>query len=119
MHTQFEKNAERLRRKETIRKRVKGTQERPRLTIFRSLQHISAQIINDDKGETLLSVSTTQKDIGLKGKNLDVASKVGEMIAQKALEKGIKKVVFDRSGYLYHGRVKALADGARKAGLEF
>ncbi len=119
MYTQFEKNAERLRRKETIRKRVKGTQERPRLTIFRSLQHISVQIINDDKGETLLSVSTAQKDIGLKGKTLDVASRVGEMIAQKALEKGIKKVVFDRSGYLYHGRVKALADGARKAGLEF
>lgn len=119
MYTHFNKNAERIRRKETIRKRIVGSQGRPRLTIFRSLKHISVQIINDENGETLLSVSTNQKEFNLKGKNLEIAAKVGELIAHKALEKGIKKIVFDRSGYLYHGRVKALADGARKAGLEF
>ncbi len=117
MYEPINKNAERLRRKETIRKKVHGTSDRPRLAVFRSLKHISVQIINDDEGRTLVMVSS--KNEGLKGKNIQVAEKIGAITGQRALEAGSKKVVFDRSGYIYHGKVKALADSARKAGLEF
>jgi len=115
---QYNRNRERLRRKKTIRKKISGTSERPRLTIFRSLKHISTQIIDDAEGKTLVSASTMQ-DIDASGKNVDSAKKVGKIIAEKALSAGIKAVVFDRSGYLYHGRVKAFADSAREAGLKF
>lgn len=118
MIVSFERNKERLRRKRTIRKKVNGTPDKPRLTIFRSLKHISSQVIDDTKGVTIVSASTMQsKDI--KGSNVDSAKKIGTLIAEKAIEAGIKEVVFDRSGYLYHGRVKAFADAARKAGLKF
>ncbi|HOR46901.1 MAG TPA: 50S ribosomal protein L18 [Caldisericia bacterium] len=117
MYEPINKNAERLRRKATIRKKVHGTSNRPRLAVFKSLKHIAVQIINDDEGKTLVMVSS--KNEGLKGKNIQVAEKVGTIIGQRALEAGIKQVVFDRSGYIYHGKVKALADSARKTGLEF
>lgn len=111
----------RQRRHERIRKRVTGTTERPRLSVYRSLNHIYAQIIDDTKGQTLVSVSSVAdefKDLKARG-NVAAAKRAGEVIGKLALGKGIKKVVFDRSGYLYHGRVKALADAAREAGLEF
>ncbi len=112
----------RNRRHKRIRKQVQGTSERPRLSVYRSLSHMYAQIIDDTKGNTIVAVSTVDKDFksekGHKG-NVSTAKKVGQLVAKKALEKGLKKVVFDRGGYLYHGRVKALADGAREAGLEF
>lgn len=112
----------RIRRHKRIRKKVFGTAERPRLSVHRSLSHIYAQIIDDTRGNTLVAASTLDKDFvsekGHRG-NVNMAKKVGELIAKRAIEKGFKKVVFDRSGYLYHGRIKALADGARKAGLEF
>lgn len=112
----------RLKRKKRVRSRIKGTEDRPRLNVFRSLKHIYAQIILDTKGETLASASTLSPE--LKGTlkysgNVEAAKKVGELIAKKCLEKGIKKVVFDRNGYLYHGRVKALAEAARSSGLIF
>jgi large subunit ribosomal protein L18 len=112
----------RIRRHERIRKEVSGTPERPRLSVYRSLNHMYAQIIDDSRGNTLVAASTLDKDLsgekGHKG-NMNMAKKVGALIAKRALEKGLKKVVFDRGGYLYHGRVKALAEGAREAGLEF
>lgn len=112
----------RVRRHSRIRKKVFGTAERPRLSVYRSLNHIYAQIIDDSNGNTIVASSTLDKDFsagkGHKG-NVSTAKKVGELIAKKAISKGLKKVVFDRSGYLYHGRVKALAEGAREAGLEF
>lgn len=112
----------RLKRKERVRKKVAGTSERPRLCVFRSASHIYAQVVNDQNGKTLVEASTVSPD--LKGEirhggNVASAQKVGELVAKKALAKDIKKVVFDRGGYLYHGRVKALADAARSAGLEF
>ena len=101
-----------------IRRKVKGDTERPRLAIYRSLNHIYAQVIDDRLGKTLVSASTTEKDLrGGGGGNLDAARRVGQMIAERAIAKGIEQVVFDRGGYLYHGRVKALADAARAAGL--
>jgi len=101
-----------------IRRKVKGSNERPRLTIYRSLNHIYAQVIDDLSGVTLVSASTTEKDLrGSSGGNLDAAKRVGATIAERALAKGIEQVVFDRGGYLYHGRVKALTDAARAAGL--
>lgn len=111
----------RKRRHERIRKSVSGSSERPRLSVYRSLNHIYAQIIDDTKGSTIVSASTLDKELGRgkqKGKT-ETSKKVGDLIARRAIDKGIKKVVFDRSGYLYHGRIKALADGAREAGLEF
>ncbi len=96
--------------------------ERPRLSVFRSLNHIYAQVIDDEKGHTLVSASTLDKDFSqsdLKNSSKAAAEAVGKMIGKKALEKGIDKVVFDRNGFLYHGRVKALSDGAREAGLKF
>jgi len=113
----------RIRRKKRVRKKVFGTQERPRLSVYRSLKHIYAQIIDDTKGHTLVACSTLSPELReeLKGKtkNKEAAKKVGLLLAKKALEKGIKKVVFDRGYYKYHGRVKALAEGAREGGLEF
>src|SRR5215510_1576257 len=101
-----------------IRRKVKGSTERPRLAIYRSLNHIYAQVIDDLQGKTLVSASTTEKDLrGNSGGNLDAARRVGQAIAERALAKGIEQVVFDRGGYLYHGRVKALTDAARAAGL--
>lgn len=101
-----------------IRRKVKGDTERPRLAIYRSLNHIYAQVIDDARGQTLASASTTEKDLrGNTGGNLDAARRVGQVIAERALAKGIEQVVFDRGGYLYHGRVKALTDAARAAGL--
>ena len=101
-----------------IRKKVCGTGERPRLAVFRSLNHIYAQVIDDRNGKTLVSASTTEKDLrGASGGNLDAARRIGTTIAERAIAKGIEQVVFDRGGYLYHGRVKALTDAARAAGL--
>ena len=101
-----------------IRRKVKGNTERPRLAIYRSLNHIHAQVIDDRKGETLVSASTTEKDLrGGSGGNLDAARRIGQTIAERALARGIESVVFDRGGYLYHGRIKALTDAARAAGL--
>ena len=102
-----------------IRSRVAGTQERPRLAVFRSVNHIYAQVIDDQQGHTLVAASTTEKDLHGKGGNVEGAKLIGKAVAERAKEKGITKVVFDRGGYLYHGRVKALADAARAAGLEF
>jgi large subunit ribosomal protein L18 len=116
------KKLARLKRKKRVRSNLKGTLEKPRLNVFRSLKHIYAQAIVDTTGETLLSASTMSPEI--KGTfrypgNVESAKKVGELIAKKCLEKGIQKVVFDRNGYLYHGRVKALAEAARTSGLIF
>lgn len=102
-----------------IRRRVAGTPERPRLAIFRSVNHIYAQVIDDQQGRTLASAGSTEKDLRGKGGNVEGAKLIGAAVAQRAKEKGISKVVFDRGGYLYHGRIKALADAARAAGLEF
>jgi len=101
-----------------IRRKVKGSGERPRLAIYRSLSHIYAQVIDDQTGQTLVSAATTEKELREKtGGNVDAARRVGKTIAERALAKGIEEVVFDRGGYLYHGRVKALTDAAREAGL--
>lgn len=116
------RNESRLRRHLRVRKKITGTQERPRLNVFRSGKHIYAQIIDDQKGVTIVSASTVDKQLRgdiANGGNVEAAQKVGAAIAKRAQEKGITKVVFDRGGYLYHGRVKALADAAREAGLEF
>jgi large subunit ribosomal protein L18 len=102
-----------------IRSKLAGTQERPRLAIFRSVNHIYAQVIDDGQGHTLAAAASTEKDLRGKGGNLEGAKLIGKTVADRAKEKGITKVVFDRGGYLYHGRVKALADAAREAGLEF
>jgi large subunit ribosomal protein L18 len=112
------KNEIRLRVHERIRARVKGTPERPRLAVFRSLKHIYAQVIDDVKGHTLVAASSSEEK-GKSGGNLAGAKAIGQLVAERAKEKGIKAVVFDRGGYQYHGRVKALADAARTAGLEF
>ena len=114
-------NKARLRRHTRVRKTVFGTAERPRLNVYRSLKNIYAQIIDDEAGITLVSASSL--DEALKaidyGGNKDAAKEVGKLVAKKAMEKGINKVVFDRGGYLYHGRVQELAEGAREGGLEF
>lgn len=102
-----------------IRSRVAGTSERPRLAVFRSVNHIYAQVIDDGQGHTLVAAASTEKDLRGKGGNVEGAKLIGKAVAERAKEKGISKVVFDRGGYLYHGRVKALADAARQAGLEF
>ena len=102
-----------------IRKKIAGTSERPRLAIFRSVNHIYAQVIDDSKGVTLVSASTTESAFDKKGGNATAAKEVGKLIAERAKEKGVNRVVFDRGGYIYHGRVKSLAEAAREAGLEF
>ena len=116
------KDQTRRRIHQRMRNRLEGSQERPRLNVYRSLNHIYAQVIDDGSGVTLVSASTVQgrtKGEKRTGGNVASAKEVGKAIAQRAQEKGIKKVVFDRGGYLYHGRIKALADAAREAGLEF
>jgi large subunit ribosomal protein L18 len=113
------KNEIRLRIHKRIRRKVAGTPERPRLAIFRSVNHIYAQLIDDQQGNTVAAAGSTEKDIRGKGGNVEGAKLIGKKVAERAKEKGITKVVFDRGGYLYHGRVKALADAAREAGLEF
>lgn len=119
----LKKRLARLRRKKRVRKKVYGTSERPRLVVYRSLKHIYAQIVNDEEHRTLLTVSDLSPEVrsqikeGMK--KVDKSVLVGEVVAKRALEKGITRVVFDRNGYRYHGRVKALADAARKGGLEF
>src|SRR6266545_4941441 len=101
-----------------IRRKVRGTTARPRLAVYRSLNHIYAQIVDDDKAQTLASASTTEKELrGSTGGNVEAAKRVGKAIAERALAVGIDRVVFDRGGYLYHGRVRALTDAARAAGL--
>ena len=103
-----------------IRKKISGTTERPRLAVFRSLNHIYAQVIDDSKGETLVAASTTESEFrGKSGGNVEAAKAIGKLIADRAKEKGISRVVFDRGGYIYHGRVLTLAQAAREAGLEF
>ena len=102
-----------------IRKKITGTAERPRLAIFRSVNHIYAQVIDDVKGVTLASASTTESAFDKTGGNVAAAKEVGKLIAERAKDKGVTKVVFDRGGYIYHGRVRNLAEAAREAGLEF
>lgn len=112
----------RLKKHRRIRNKIKGTAARPRLAVFRSNNHIYAQIIDDEKAHTLVAASTMEKDVNAKldkTANVDAAKVVGEEVAKKALAKGIEEVVFDRGGVIYHGRVKALADAAREAGLKF
>jgi len=116
MITQTKRNSIRQRIHDRIRRKLAGTGARPRLNVYRSLGHIYAQVIDDQTGQTIVSASS----IKLKtGGNVAAAKEIGKAVAEKAVEKGIKKVVFDRGGYLYHGRIKALADAAREAGLEF
>lgn len=112
-------NKARLKRHARVRSKITGTSELPRLNVFRSLNHIYAQIIDDEKGITLAAASTAEKSFEGYGGNMEAAKKVGESIAKKAAEKGITEVVFDRGGYIYHGRVKELAEGAREGGLKF
>lgn len=103
-----------------IRKKVKGTSARPRLAVFRSINHIYAQVIDDANGVTLCSASSVEQNAGVgNGGNIDAAKSIGKLIAERAKEKGINSVVFDRGGYIYHGRVKSLAEAAREAGLQF
>jgi len=112
----------RQRRHRRVRKKVAGTVERPRLNVFRSLKHIYAQVIDDDRGHTLVAASTLDPELRGKLKGLtktEQAKLVGELLAERALARGVKRVVFDRGGFKYHGRVKALAEGSREAGLEF
>jgi large subunit ribosomal protein L18 len=114
------KNDVRVRIHTRTRLKLRGSQERPRLAVFRSLKHIYAQVIDDRQGRTLVAASSGEKKAGVStGGNLAGAKEIGKLIAERAKSKGISKVVFDRGGYLYHGRVKALADAARAAGLEF
>ena len=118
----LETKVRRERRMRRIRAKVTGTTERPRLNVFRSNRHMFAQIIDDSKGFTLVAASTLDADLRVQAAQLkkrDEAKAVGKLIAQRALEKGLKKVVFDRGGYEYHGRIKSLAEGAREGGLEF
>lgn len=122
MLKQINRNEKRLKRHERARQNINGTPERPRLNVFRSANHIHAQIIDDINGKTIVSASTLDnelKDKLEKTANKEAAKAVGELVAKRALEKGIKEVVFDRGGYIYHGRVKELAEGAREAGLKF
>lgn len=122
MINKLERKAVRTRRHIRVRKKVKGTTQRPRLNVYRSLKHIYAQVIDDSCGCTLVAASTLDKELNGSvefGGNIEAAQEVGKLIAKKAIEKGIKTVVFDRGGCIYHGRVKALAEAAREAGLEF
>ena len=112
-------NAQRLKRHKRVRGKISGTPERPRLNVFRSETNIYAQVIDDVNGVTLVSASSLEKAFEGKGGNIEAARKVGEMVAERAKAKGIENVVFDRGGYVYHGRVQALAEGAREGGLNF
>ncbi len=119
MVKKFDKNAQRLKRHIRVRGKISGTPERPRLSVFRSNANIYAQIIDDVNGVTLASASTLEKEFEGAAGNAEAAKKVGKTVAERAKAKGIDTVVFDRSGYIYHGRVAALAEGAREGGLEF
>jgi large subunit ribosomal protein L18 len=122
MINKISRNEARKRRHLRVRKKISGTPERPRLSVFRSAKHIYAQLVDDTQGVTLVSASTLDKELAgqiKNGGNVEAARKVGELVAKRAIAKGINKVVFDRGGYLYHGRVQALADAAREAGLDF
>lgn len=119
MIKQFNRSAARMKRQKRVRAKISGTAACPRLSVFRSTKHIYAQLIDDVAGVTLAAASSMDKGFDANGGNKDGAFKVGEMIAKKAAEKGIADVVFDRAGFLYHGRVASLADGARKGGLNF
>lgn len=114
-----DKKANRIKRHKRVRGKVSGTAQCPRLNVFRSAKHIYAQLIDDNAGVTLVSASTLEKGFDGNGGNAEAAKKVGEALAKKAKDKGITDVVFDRSGYVYHGRVAALAEGAREGGLNF
>jgi len=116
---QINKKEIRLRIHRRIRKKISGSPERPRLAVFRSVKHIYAQVIDDASGRTIAAASSNEKGASFNGGNVGGAKEVGRLVAERAKEKGIKSVVFDRGGYLYHGRVKALADAAREGGLEF
>jgi large subunit ribosomal protein L18 len=118
-----DKKANRLKRKRRVRKKIEGSSERPRLTVFKTARHIYAQLIDDSNGITLLSASTISKDIKSKAKgiggNIKGAKLIGETLGKKGKQKGVEEIVFDRNGFLYHGRIKALADAARENGLKF
>ena len=118
MVNKADKNVARLRRHRRVRGKISGTAARPRLDVFRSAKRIYAQVIDDEQGVTLASASSMDKDFNAYGGNVEAAKKVGENIAKKCLEKGITEVVYDRGGFVYHGRVQALAEGAREAGLK-
>ena len=119
MFTKRDKNELRVIRHERVRKKISGTTESPRLCVFRSLKHIYAQLIDDKAGVTLVSASSLEKTFEGKGTDKAAARAVGKLLAERAAEKGVKDVVFDRSGYIYHGRIKELAEGAREGGLNF
>ena len=119
MFKKRDRNEVRVIRHARVRKKISGTPEMPRLCVYRSLNHIYAQIIDDVKGVTLVAASSLDKEFNGNGGNKEAARKVGEMIAKRAAEKGISQVVFDRGGYIFHGRVKELAEGAREGGLKF
>jgi len=119
MILKIEKKEIRNRIHRRIRRTLRGTPERPRLAVFRSVAHIYAQVIDDTAGKTLVSASSVDKSVKTNGGNVAAAKTIGKLVAERAKEKGIGRVVFDRGGYRYHGRVKALADAAREAGLEF
>jgi len=120
MITKLDKNATRKKRHARVRAKLSGTSARPRLNVFRSNKHIYAQLIDDMSGVTLASASTLDKELTLEStSNLEAAQKVGELVAKRAVEKGISSIIFDRGGYLYHGRIQALADAARANGLQF
>lgn len=122
MYNKPSREVSRNRRHERVRKNIFGTAERPRLNVYRSEKHIYAQIINDEIGATLVSASSLDKELNDKikcGSNKEAAKAVGELVAKRALDKGIKAVVFDRGGYIYHGRIQELAEAARQSGLEF
>ena len=119
MITKQDTNKARLQRHKRVRGKISGTAECPRLCVYRSNANITAQVIDDVAGVTLVSATSLEKDFGMYGGNKDAAKKVGKLVAERALAKGIENVVFDRGGYLYHGRVQELADGAREGGLKF
>ena len=119
MHTKIDKNKARQKRHLRVRRHIAGTADRPRLCVYRSLANIYAQVIDDDRGVTLVSASSKDKGFESYGGNIEAARTVGETVAKRAMDKGIKEVVFDRGGYVYHGRVAALAEAAREAGLKF
>lgn len=119
MFSREDKNEKRLYRHKRVRSKISGVPERPRFCVYRSNANIYVQIIDDTVGKTLVAASSTEKEFGNEGGNIESAKKVGKLAAERALEKGISEVVFDRGGYLYHGRVAALAEAAREAGLKF
>ena len=119
MVKKFDSNAQRLKRHRRVRAKISGTAERPRLAVFRSSKNIYAQLIDDVAGTTLVAAASNEKDFGIYGGNCDAAKKVGALIAERALAKGIENVVFDRGGYVYHARGQALAEAARESGLKF